>query len=51
MLLGAFAALSFVIGIAVCAITGAFMGISWMCMLPVTAIGCLLALILVTFVF
>ena len=51
MLLGAFAALSFVIGIAVCAITGAFMGISWMWMLPVTAIGCLLTLILVTFVF
>ena len=51
MLLGAFAALSFVIGIAVCAITGAFMGISWMWMLPVTALGCLLTLIVLTFLF
>ena len=51
MLLGAFAALSFAIGIAVCTITGAFMGISWMWMLPVTALGCLLTLIVLTFLF
>ena len=45
MLLGAFAALSCVIGVAVCFLTGAFGTASWMWMLPVTALGCLLAMI------
>ena len=45
MLLGAFAALSLVIGLIVYAVSGA----AWL--LPVTAIGCLLALLLATFLF
>ena len=45
MLLGAFAALSCVIGVAVCFLTGAFGTASWMWMLPVTALGCLLTMI------
>ena len=45
MLLGAFAALSCVIGVAVCSVTGAFGTASWMWMLPVTVLGCLLAMI------
>ncbi len=45
MLLGAFAALSCVIGVAVCFVTGAFGTASWMWMLPVTVLGCLLAMI------
>ena len=45
MLLGAFAALSCVIGVAVCFLSGAFGTASWMWMLPVTVLGCLLAMI------
>ena len=51
MLLSAFAALSIVIGIVVCFVTGAFAATSWMWILPVTAIGCLLAMIGLTFGF
>ena len=45
MLLGAFVALSCVIGVAVCSVTGAFAAASWMWILPVTVLGCLLAMI------
>ena len=45
MLLGAFAALSCVIGVVVCFVSGAFGTASWMWMLPVTVLGCLLAMI------
>ena len=51
MLLGAFAALSFAVGIAVCVFSGAFAGTSWMWMLPVTVLGCLLVLIGLMFLF
>ena len=51
MLLGAFAALSLVAGVAVCLCTGAFGGLTWLWLLPVTAVGCLLGLALVTFLF
>ena len=51
MLLGAFAALSFAVGIAVCVFSGAFAGTSWMWMLPVTVLGCLLLLIGLMFLF
>ena len=51
MLLGAFAALSFLAGIAVCAIAGAFGNTAWLWMLPVTVLGCLLVLIVLTFLF
>ena len=51
MLLGTYAALSCVIGVVVCFVTGAFGTASWMWMLPVTVIGCLLTLILATFAF
>ena len=46
MLLGAFAALSVIVGVAVCAAKGAFAGSVWLWMLPVTAVGCLLGLVL-----
>ena len=51
MLLGAFAALSFLAGITVCAIAGAFGNTAWLWMLPVTVLGCLLVLIVLTFLF
>jgi len=51
MLLGAFAALSLAIGIVVCGISGAFAASAWMWMLPVTAVGSLLALIALMFAF
>ena len=51
MLLGVFAALSLIVGIAVCIGAGAFAGLSWLWMLPLTAIGCLLVLVLAAFVF
>ena len=51
MLLGAFAALSLVIGAAVCAAKGAFAGLTWLWLLPVTAVGCLLGLVLLAFLF
>ena len=51
MLLGAFAALSVIVGVAVCAAKGAFAGSVWLWMLPVTAIGCLLGLVLLAFLF
>ena len=51
MLLGAFAALSVIVGVAVCAAKGAFAGSVWLWMLPVTAVGCLLGLVLLAFLF
>ena len=51
MLLGAFAAFSLIIGAAVCAAGGAFAGLTWLWLLPVTAIGCLLGLVLLAFLF
>ena len=51
MLLGAFAALSLVIGIGVCGLCGAFAGMTWLWLLPVTAVGCLLGLVLLAFLF
>ena len=51
MLLGAFAALSVIVGISVCVSAGAFLDLTWLWLLPVTAIGCLLALVLLAFGF
>ena len=51
MLLGVFAALSLIVGIAVCVGAGAFVGLAWLWMLPVTAVGCLLVLVLLAFLF
>ena len=51
MLLGVFAALSLIIGIAVCVGAGAFTGLAWLWMLPVTVVGCLLVLVLLAFLF
>ena len=51
MLLGAFAALSLIIGVVVCLAENAFAAGAWIWMLPVTAIGSLLALILLMFLF
>ena len=51
MLLGAFAALSLLIGAKVCLTKGAFVGLTWLWMLPVTALGCLLGLVLLAFLF
>ena len=51
MLLSAFAALSVVIGVVVCLTTGAFAAASWMWILPVTAVGCLLMMLGLTFGF
>ena len=51
MLLGAFAALSVIVGISVCVSAGAFLDLAWLWLLPVTAIGCLLALVLLAFLF
>ena len=51
MLLGAFAALSVIVGISVCVSAGAFLDLTWLWLLPVTAIGCLLVLVLLAFGF
>ena len=51
MLLGVFAALSLIVGIAVCVGAGAFTGLAWLWMLPVTVVGCLLVLVLLAFLF
>jgi 1-acyl-sn-glycerol-3-phosphate acyltransferase len=51
MLLGAFVALSVVIGVAVCFGTGAFAASAWMWMLPVVTLGSLLVLLGGTFAF
>jgi len=51
MLLGAFAALSLVLGVIICAAKGAFLSLTWLWLLPVTAVGCLLALVLLAFLF
>ena len=51
MLLGAFAALSVIVGIGVCAGAGAFLDLTWLWLLPVTAVGCLLGLVLLAFLF
>ena len=45
MLLGAFAALSLIIGAKVCIAKGAFAGLTWLWLLPVTTLGCLLVLV------
>ena len=51
MLLGVFAALSLIVGVVVCFAENAFAGITWLWLLPVTAIGCLLGLVLLAFLF
>ena len=51
MLLGAYAALSLIVGLLACLAKGAFSGLVWLWLLPVTALGCLLVLVLVTFGF
>ena len=51
MLLGAFVALSLLIGAVVCFGTGAFASLAWLWMLPGVAVGCLLVLCLFTFLF
>ena len=51
MLLGAFAALSLVVGVLVCMGTEAFAAAAWLWMLPATAVGCFLVLCLLTFLF
>lgn len=51
MLLGAFAALSLVVGIVICAASGAFAGLSWLWLLPLTVLGCLLVLVGLAFGF
>ena len=49
MLLGAFAALSLVIGVAVCLAAGAFAAATWLWMLPLVAVGSLLLFCLLAF--
>ena len=44
MLLGVFSALSLIIGVAVCTGAGAFAGLTWLWLLPVTAVVCMLIL-------
>ena len=51
MLLGAFAALSLIAGILFCFGNGAFSGTTWLWLLPVTTLGCLLLLVLLAFLF
>ena len=51
MLLGAYTALSLVIGIVICLAEGAFATVAWLWLLPVTVVGLLLALILLSFGF
>ena len=49
MLLGAYAALSLIIGAGVCLANGAFSGLTWLWLLPAIAFGCLLVMIVLTF--
>ena len=51
MLLGTFAALSLIVGALVCLADGAFLNLTWLWLLPLTAVGSLLVLILLTFGF
>ena len=51
MLLGALAALSLIIGAKICIATGAFAGSSWMWLLPVSTLGCLVVLLGLAFGF
>ena len=51
MLLGVFAALSVIIGVAVCTMSGPLPVLTWLWLLPATAVGCLLALVLLAFLF
>ena len=51
MLLGTFAALSLLVGALVCLAAGAFLNLTWLWLLPLTAVGSLLVLILLTFGF
>lgn len=51
MLLGAFAALSLIVGVLICFANGAFSGLTWLWLLPVTTLGYLLLLALLTFLF
>ncbi len=51
MLLGAFAALSLIIGAKICLVKGAFLSLTWLWLLPVTTIGCLLGMVLLAFLF
>jgi len=51
MLLGAFAALSLIIGAKICLETGAFASQTWLWLLSLSALGCLLAMVLLTFLF
>ena len=51
MLLGAFAALSLVIGAVVCGVKGAFAGLTWLWLLPLSFLGCLLVLLGLAFGF
>ena len=45
MLLGALAALSLIVGAKICIATGAFLGSTWLWLLPVSTLGCLLVLL------
>ena len=51
MLLGVFAALSLIAGVVVCFAKNAFVGMTWLWLLPLTTIGCLLGLMLLAFLF
>ena len=51
MLLGVFAALSLIVGVVVSLAKNAFVGMTWLWLLPVTTIGCLLGLMLLAFLF
>ena len=51
MLLGALAALSLIIGAKICISTGAFLGSSWLWLLPVSTLGCLVVLLGLAFGF
>lgn len=51
MLLGAFAALSLIIGAVVCGVKGAFAGLTWLWLLPLSFLGCLLVLLGLAFGF
>lgn len=51
MLLGALAALSLIVGAKICVATGAFLELSWLWLLPVSTLGCLLVLLGLTFGF
>lgn len=51
MLLGALAALSLIIGAKICLETGAFLSQTWLWLLPLSALGCLLVFVLLAFLF